>query len=193
MQYLILSLVFIFSLSSCGEKETQKVHNTIEAKIEKDALLAELKAKDLALEKSRKETQDAQAKLLAQEQARKEAFLQEEHKKEKEAKQVIQNKKLSHAGINIDNNKITIDTDKTKDFFKKLGQNVEDKIKKLTQNIKKGIIDQKDAGVKIDQDTINIDLNKTKGLLEVWGKKMQGFVKEFDTIAKEINTTYKGN
>jgi hypothetical protein len=189
-------------LSSCGEEETKKIQEmkatqkdkaTIEAKAQKDALLAELKAKDLALEKARKETQNAQAKLLAQEQEKKEAFLKEQRQKEKEIKQIAQNEKLSHVGINIDNNKITIDTDKTKDFFKKLGQNFEDKIKKVTQDIEKGIIDQKDAGVKIDHDTINIDLNKTKDFLELWGKKMQGFVKEFDTMAKEIDTANKGN
>ena len=196
MRYLLLTLLFIFSLSSCGEEETQKIHEmkaaqeakaAVETKAQKDALLAELKAKDVALEKARKETQIAQTKLLAQEQAKKEAFLKEQRQKEKEVKQIAQNEKLSHVGINIDNNKITIDTDKTKAFFKKLGQNFEDKIKKITQDIEKGVIDQKDAGVKIDETHISIDLNKTKDFLELWGKKMQGFVKEFDSMAKEMD------
>jgi len=46
-------------------------------------------------------------------------------------------------------------------------------------------------GVKIDETHINIDLNKTKDFLETWGKKMQGFVKEFDSMAKEMDANIK--
>ena len=54
MRHLLLTLLFIFSLSSCGEEETKKIQEmkatqkakaTIEATAQKDALLAELKLK----------------------------------------------------------------------------------------------------------------------------------------------------
>jgi hypothetical protein len=194
MQHLLFSLILLFSLSSCNDSDTQSKHDTKRAQeiqIEKDALLSELKAKDIALKKSRKEAQEAKAKLVAQEQLRKEAFIEEQLKKEQEKKQIAQNRKLSPVGIEIQNNKITIDTNKTKDFFSNLTKSFENKIRNITKDIEHGVINQKDAGIKIDENHINIDLNKTKDFLEIWGKKMQGFVKEFDTMAKEINMSIK--
>jgi len=207
MRNLLISFLLLLILTSCGEEKTQTNHNTkieasktiekspaqkaMEAKAEKDALLAELKAKNLALEKARKENQEAQAKLLAQEQEKKEAFLKAQLKKEKEKKEIAQNKKLSKVGIHVENNTITIDTNKTKDFFKQLGENFGNKIKKITQELNKDVIDQKEAGIHIDESNINIDFNKTKVFLEKWGKKMQGFVKEFDAMAKDMNINIK--
>ena len=43
----------------------------------------------------------------------------------------------------------------------------------------------------MDETHINIDLNKTKSFLDNWGKKMQGFVKEFNNIAKEFDNQEK--
>ena len=143
--------------------------------------------------------------MLAQEKAKKEAFLKEELRKTEEAKRIqtqqSQNEKLAPTGIEIKDNKITIDTNKTKDFFQQLGKNLESKMSKLAQSLEKGIVDAKEAGVHIDDSHINIDLNKTKDFLEIWGKQLQGFVKEFDSMAKKIdseaqpmiNTQTKGN
>jgi len=203
MQYLLTSILLLLMLSSCEEQKTHADHNAkieatkvieksvaqkaLEAKSEKDALLAELKAKNIALEKVRKENQEAQAKLLVQEQAKKEAFLKTQLKKEQAKKEITQNKKLSKVGIHVENHTITIDTNKTKDFFKQLGENFGNKIKKITQELNKDVIDQKEVGIHIDENNINIDFNKTKVFLEKWGKKMQGFVREFDAMAKDMN------
>jgi len=207
MQHLLISFLLLLTLSGCGDEKTQADHNTktettkpiqkspaqraMEAKAEKDALLAELKAKNLALEKVRKENQEVQAKLLAQEEEKKEAFLKAQVQKEKEQKEIARNKKLSQVGIQVENNTITIDTNKTKDFFKQIGLNFEDKIKKITQDLEKDVIDQKEAGIHIDESNIHIDFNKTKNFLEKWGQKMQGFVNEFDTMAKDIDANLK--
>ncbi|HFQ61894.1 MAG TPA: hypothetical protein ENK39_06295 [Epsilonproteobacteria bacterium] len=94
-------------------------------------------------------------------------------------------------GITVQDNTITIDTNKTKDFFEAIGKNLGEKLKKMTQDLEKGILKDENAGVDIDDKHINIDLNKTKDFLEAWGKKMQGFVKEFDTMAKEMDTQTK--
>jgi hypothetical protein len=201
MQNLLLLFILLFSLTACGDSEekaaqqaklTQEVQ---EAKAQKDALLTELKAKEQALAKAREEAKAIKAKLLAQEQAKKEAFLEEESRKAQERKRAIENnttnKKLSNVGIQVDKNKIIIDTNKTRDFFQKLGKTFENKIKKITQEIEKGVIDEQGAGIKIDETHINIDLNKTKDFLEQWGKKMQGFVKEFDGMAKEMDKSIK--
>jgi len=185
MRNLLLTFFLLFSFSGCNDNK-QDARIAQEAKAEKDALLAELKAKDEALKKSRLETKAAQAKLMAQEKAKKEAFLKKQVAKENE-KKMQHNEKLSKVGISIKENTITIDTNKTKNFFENIGKTLGDKLKKITQELEKGMLDEKDAGVKIDATHINIDLNKTKDFLETWGKKMQGFVKEFDTMAKEMD------
>jgi hypothetical protein len=194
MRNLLLTFFLLFSFSGCNDDKQQTIDNAKiaqEAKAEKEALLAEIKAKDEALQKARRETKIVQEKLIAQEQAKKKAFLKEQSQKEKELKQTKQNEKLSKVGISIKENTITIDTNKTKDFFQNIGKKLGDKLKKITEDIQKGMIEEKDAGVKIDETHINIDLNKTKDFLEAWGKKMQGFVKEFDDMAKEMDIETK--
>lgn len=203
MKYLLLSCILLFTLSSCGDAEAEASKAKVaqqakliqEAQAQKDALLKEIQAKDAALAKAREEAKDTQAKLLAQEQAKKEAFLKEEAAKkaaqEHLAKEKIANAKLSNVGVHVEEDTITIDTKKTKDFFEQLGKTFQDKIQKMTKELDKGIINEEDAGVKIDETHINIDLNKTKDFLETWGKKMQGFVKEFDSMAKEMDANIK--
>ena len=56
----------------------------------------------------------------------------------------------------------------------------------VSDDLQKGIIDAQEAGVKVNNGNINIDLNKTQTLLNAWSKKIDGYVKEFDEIAKEI-------
>ena len=112
-------------------------------------------------------------------------------KKEQEANK---NAKFNKVGINVDNGMITIDTNKTKDFFKQFSQTMEVKMKKISDDLQQGIVETKEAGIDINNEHIHIDLNKTRNLLEVWGKKIQIFAQEFDNLAKSIenNNTYKG-
>ena len=126
--------------------------------------------------------QQAKTELLAQLKAKKE----EKRKKELEAQK---ESKLSKIGITTEDGKIIIDTNKTKDFFKNVATKMKDKMEKLSKDLEQGMIKDKNAGIEVDETHINIDLNKTKSFLDNWGKKMQGFVKEFDKLAKEINNT----
>jgi len=126
--------------------------------------------------------QKAKAELLAEIKAKNE----EEARKRMEAQK---NSKLSKIGITTEDNRIIIDTNKTKGFFKELATKMKDKMNKLSKDFENGMIKDKNAGIEVDETHINIDLNKTKSFLDNWGKKMQGFVKEFDDIAKEINNT----
>ncbi len=127
--------------------------------------------------------QQAKTELLAQ--------LKEEEKRKKELASQKENK-LSKIGITTEDGKIIIDTNKTKDFFKDIATKMKNKMEKLSKDIEQGIIKDKNAGIEIDEKHINIDLNKTKTFLENFTKKVQGFVKEFDNIAQEIDKTAKG-
>jgi len=110
---------------------------------------------------------------------------------ELEAKKDIQDKnssKLNKMGINIDDGTITIDTNKTKDFFRDLNKKMEVQMKKLSDDLEKGIVETKEAGIEINEQHIHIDLNKTQDLLVDWGKKIQVFMQEFDELAKTLET-----
>jgi len=168
-----IMLLLIFSLSACNKDEQKVQQKLTQVQAEKDALVAEIKVKNEALNKARLEAKMAKEQLL---------------KQEKEKKESIQNNKLSKIGITIDKQKITLDTNKTKEFFRKISQTFSNKVKKITQDLEKGILDEKCAGVNIDKTHVNIDFNKTKNFLDTWGQKMRGFVKDFDDISKVIDT-----
>lgn len=117
-----------------------------------------------------------------------------------EAKKDIPDKnssKLNQMGINIDDGTITIDTNKTKDFFRDLNKKMEVHMKKISDDLEKGILETKEAGIEINEQHIHIDLNKTQDLLLDWGNKIQVFMQEFDELAKTLetnnsNTTNRG-
>ncbi len=124
-----------------------------------------------------KVAQEARAQLLKE---------QAEAKKKSE-----QNSTYAKIGITSKDGKITIDTNKTKSYFKDLAQQMKTKMDKMSKDLEKGIVKNEEAGIEMDETHINIDLNKTKSFLDNWGKKMQGFVKEFDNIAKEFDNQNK--
>lgn len=126
--------------------------------------------------------QKAKAELLAE----LEAQAEEEKKRKMEAQK---NNKLFQIGITSEDGRIIIDTNKTKGFFKEMAAKMTHKMEKLSKDLEEGMINDKNTGIEVDETHINIDLNKTKSFLDNWGRKMQGFVKEFDDIAKEINKT----
>ena len=138
------------------------------------------------------DTKEKQAKHDAKvaQQAREELLA--EFKAKEEAKKAEQNDtKLSRIGITMDDGKITIDTNKTKEFFQDMTKKLSDKIKKMTKELQEGTIENKDAGIELNESHINIDLNKTKDFVDDWGKRMQGLVKEFDEIVKGIENHEK--
>ncbi len=138
----------------------------------------------------KKESQSQHDAKVAQEartQLLKEQEIQAKQKQEKFEK----DHKLSKIGITSEEGKIIIDTTKTKSYFKDLAYEMKSKMDKISKDLETGIIQNEEAGIDASQTHINIDLNKTKIFLDTWGKKMQGFLKEFDDIAKEFDNQTK--
>ena len=168
MRHLLIMITLLLSLSGCGNNE------------------------DLAKEQAAHDAQIAQqarTELLAELEA-------EKARKQKESKEKNETK-LSKMGVHMDDGIITIDTNKTKEFFKDLNQKMAVQIKKISDDLEKGVIETKEAGVEVTEQQIHIDLNQTQNLLQDWGKKMQIFVQEFAEVAQtletnESNTTNKG-
>jgi len=99
-----------------------------------------------------------------------------------------QNKDLfSKLGIDIDDNKINIDINQTKDFFNTLKKTFEAAAQNIQKNISEGKADMaENVGIKIDKENINIDLEKTKSFIEDFGKKIENFIAEIDKTADNI-------
>ena len=165
MKHLLFSLILLLSLTGCQDKENDaKKQATHDAKIAAEAR-AEVRAEYEAKQAAQK------AKIEAQ-----------------------KNTNFNQMGVAMHNGTITIDTNKTKNFFNTLNQKMDVQMKKISDDLQKGIIDAQEEGILMNNDQITIDLNKTKNLLEIWGKKIQSFAKEFDEVTHtlEMNTS-KGN
>ncbi len=93
---------------------------------------------------------------------------------------------LSLLGINIEDEKIDIDLKQAKSFFENLQKSLEEKSKKLEQNIKEGKIDFQEAGLKVDKEKITIDLKQTKNFFEELSKKVENFVQDLDKSFKKL-------
>lgn len=143
-------------------------------------------------DKEQQQNEQAKHDTKIAQQARTE--LLSELEKEKNV-QEDKNNKFSHMGVKMDNGTITIDTNKTKDFFKDLGKRMHVQMEQVSSDLQKGVIDAQEGGVKINNGNINIDLNKTQIFMEEWSKKIDSYVKEFDAMVKEIedNTTEINN
>lgn len=179
----IITLMLLLSLNGCQDKE----HLDAEVQAKYDAQLKEqVKVEVLAELEEKKVQENNLAEIKIQEAT--------VVMKETPASMDEKNAKLNQLGIHMREDSITIDTNKTKEFFNDLSKKLDVQMKKISNDLKKGIIETKEAGVEINNDHIHIDLNKTQNMLQDWGKKIQVFVQEFDEITKNIenNDSNKG-
>jgi len=98
-----------------------------------------------------------------------------------------QNDKLKDMGITINNDVISIDTNKSKLFLKTFSDKMAKHMQKASEDLQKGIIDTKEAGIDINNEHIHIDLNKTKSFLQEWSKHIQVLVNEVNQVTQELD------
>lgn len=139
--------------------------------------------------------QDNQAEHDAKVAAQAKAELRAELKKEQEelsrkhAEALQKDNKLAHIGISTTDGKLIIDTNKTKNYFRKLAENLKTHADKFAKDFNEGKINDPEAGVVVTDTQINIDLNKTKSFLDTWGKTIQQYAKEFQKMTEELNAS----
>ena len=162
MRYILITLILLLSFTACQDKEND----------------------------ARKQAAH-DAKLVAQTRAQVLAEIKAKEISEKKLEQSTKTTQLNQMGIDMHNGTIRIDTNKTKDFFNSLNHKMETHMKKVSEDLQKGMLDLQEEGVQVNDTKITIDLNKTKNLLETWGQKIQVFAQEFDDVTKslEINTS----
>ena len=165
MRHLLVILMILFSFTGCEDKE-----QLAKEKAAHDAQIA----------------QQARAELLAELEAEKELLQKKSHERNET--------KLMKMGVRMDDGIITIDTNRTKDFFRDLNEKMAVEIKKISEDLEKGIIEKKEAGVEMKDQHIHIDLNKTQNFLQEWGEKIQIFMQELNDITNSLdkNNTDKG-
>ncbi len=93
---------------------------------------------------------------------------------------------LKLLGIDAKDGKIDIDLNKTKNFFNSLQTTLEEKAKKIDEDIKNDKLNLEEVGVKIDKEHISLDLTQTKSFFENLTKKIEGFAKEIEKSLNEI-------
>lgn len=195
MRNLLVTLTLLLYLTGCQDKkqlneEAQAKHDAKIAQQARAEVLAELQSGKLQAEKT--QIEKLQKKVI-QEQALPKEKLPQTQMPTKEEKDSLDHKnaQLNQMGIHMEKDSISIDTNKTKEFFNDLSKKLDVQMKKISDDLEKGMIDTKEAGVEINEKHIHIDLNKTQNMLEDWGKKIQIFVQEFDEVSKNIenNTT----
>jgi len=98
-----------------------------------------------------------------------------------------QHDKLKDMGITINNDVISIDTNKSKLFLKTFSDKMAKHMQKASEDLQKGIIDTKEAGIDINNEHIHIDLNKTKSFLQEWSKHIQVLVNEVNQVTQELD------
>jgi len=126
-----------------------------------------------------------------QERARQAELIKSEQLKKEEAQRQAAQEipTLSKIGVSTDDGKIVIDTNKAKEFFGKLHQNIDSKSKELDKELKEGNLSITNSiGIEATQEKVSIDLNKTRNFLEGWGKQMESFAREFDKLTKMLNS-----
>lgn len=190
MRHLLLTLILLLSFTGCEDKkqldeEAQAKHDAKIAQQARAEVLAELQAGTLQAEKLQVEKVP---KKVIQEQALPEDKLHQIQTPTIEEKHSLEHKnaQLNQMGIHMGKDSITIDTNKTKEFFNDLSKKLDVQMKKISDDLEKGIIDTKEAGVEMNEQHIHIDLNKTQNMLEDWGKKIQVFAQEFEDISKDL-------
>ncbi len=194
MRNLLFLSLLLFSFTGCQDKEqAQKEQASRDAQIA-EQVRTELK-KEFAEKEAKLQEKFTKERNKITQLARESLLLEQEAQRKILQQNTPTNNKLSDMGLTVDEGIISIDTNKTRDFFKALGDSMNKQIIKVGSDLQKGIINIKNAGIDINNEHINIDLNKTKTLLDTWSAKMQIFVKEFDTEVKKIdnNITTKGN
>ena len=89
---------------------------------------------------------------------------------------------MRRMGISKEDGVITIDTNKTKNFFDEMGKQITRQMKKFSEDLDEG----RGAGIEANESQIRIDLHKTGNFLERWGKKMEEFADELEDLSKEF-------
>ncbi|MGC9351467.1 MAG: hypothetical protein ACP5D3_05720 [Sulfurovum sp.] len=93
------------------------------------------------------------------------------------------NSTLLRMGISKEDGVITIDTNKTKGFFERIGQQVTREVKRFAEDLDEG----RGAGIEANESQIRIGLHKSEHFLEKWGRKMQDFADELKSLSEELD------
>jgi len=93
----------------------------------------------------------------------------------------------SDMGIDVSEDKIAIDTGKTKDFFGNIQQQIKDKAQNIGQNIQESSSDlARNIGLKVDNEHIEVDLNQSRSFIEEIGMKIEHFLASLEKSVEDF-------
>jgi len=178
MKYIIMASIILFSISGCESKEEIERAKRAEA-FKQELVFKAKKEQELKAQKLRDAEVQAQKDRVKRLEEAKEA-------KEREKEPSLMN----DLGVSMNDGKLIIDTNKTKNFFGDISK----KLSTTDRELKEGNLTiTKEAGVEITKERMSIDFNKTETFLESLGKKIETFSKEFDNLSKSFYNDDKNN
>ncbi len=155
MRVVLIAIVALFMIAGCQTQE------------------------DIAKEKEAIAYKEAQQKQLEALKIAEAKRIEEERLEKIRLQKEANSSTLAKAGITMSDGTITIDTNKTKNFFSKLVDNFTETSKKIDKEIEdENLTSTKEMGLEMNKSSISIDFNKTKSFFERWGKKIENFSKE---------------
>jgi len=180
MYKIALSCLVVLAMAGCESKQEKEQVKQAELfkqeQVQKAA--TEAKAKVVAQKSAERE---AAAKALTQKRAREE---QERLAAEKANEPSVMEK----MGVTMQDGKITIDTNKTVEFFSIFQEKLDNTTRELDRELSEGNLTMTvPVGVEVTSEKVSIDLNKSKSFFDSWGEKMLGFAKEFDKMTQMLH------
>ena len=98
------------------------------------------------------------------------------------------NELFSKIGIDVENEKISIDFAKTKEFFNALKKRVEHASENIEKNFQEETDDPKEnLGIKIDKEYIEVDLGEAKSFITDIGTKIEELLASLEHSVDKFN------
>ncbi|MBN2768572.1 MAG: hypothetical protein JXQ68_05675 [Campylobacterales bacterium] len=95
---------------------------------------------------------------------------------------------FSKIGINVENEKLSIDFAKTKEFFDSLKKKMELVSKNIEKNFQEGADEFKEnLGIRVDEERIEIDFGEAKSFISDVGAKIEELLASLEHSVDQLN------
>lgn len=87
---------------------------------------------------------------------------------------------MKKMGLQVEDGRIILDTEKSKNFFESLGRSIEKNIHQGVKKAEKHVPSGEEIGIKVEDKKVVIDLNKTRNFMKAW-------VETMEVLGRELN------
>ncbi|HHD72629.1 MAG TPA: hypothetical protein ENL02_01745 [Epsilonproteobacteria bacterium] len=178
MYKIALACLVVLAMAGCESKQEKEQAKQAELFKQEQIQKAATEAKAVVQKSAERE---AAAKVSTQKRAVEEADCRATEKANEPSV-------MEKMGVSMQDGKITIDTNKTVEFFSIFQKKLDNTTRELDRELREGNLTMTvPVGVEVTSEKVSIDLNKSKSFFDSWGEKMLGFAKEFDKMTQILH------